>query len=76
MIIQDHRFFLSYRDVEDLPAERGIVVSYEPIRNWCNKYGPDYARSIKKRRGTLGEIWYMDEVFISIDVNIFIGGEQ
>ncbi len=61
-----HRFCLSFRDVEDLLAERGVVVSYESIRSWCNKFGPDYARSIKKRRGTLGDTWYMDEVYIVI----------
>ena len=59
-----HRFCLSFRDVEDLLAERGIVVSYETIRSWCNKFGPAYARSIKKRRGPLGDTWYMDEVYI------------
>jgi putative transposase len=42
-----HRFCLSYRDVEDLLAERGIVVSYESIRSWRNKLGPAFARSIK-----------------------------
>jgi len=45
-------------------AERGIIVSYEAIRLWCNKFGPAYARSIKKRRGSLGDTWYMDEVYI------------
>ena len=59
-----HRFCLSFRDAEDLLAERGIVVSYETIRSWCNKFGPAYARSIKKRRGPLGDTWYMDEVYI------------
>ena len=59
-----HRFCLSFRDVEDLLAERGIVVSYETIRSWCKKFGPAYARSIKKRRGLLGDTWYMDEVYI------------
>jgi len=44
-----HRFCLSFRDVEDILAERGIVVSYETIRSWCNKFGPTYARIIKKR---------------------------
>ena len=39
-----HRFCLSFRDVEDLLAERGIIVSYETIRQWCWKFGPDYAR--------------------------------
>ncbi len=59
-----HRFCLSFRDVEDLLAERGTVVSYESIRSWCNKFGPAYARSIKKCRGSLGDTWYMDEVYI------------
>ncbi len=59
-----HRFCLSYRDVEDLFAERGIVVSYKTIHNRCNKFGPTYARTIKKKRGTLGDTWYMDEVYI------------
>jgi putative transposase len=59
-----HRFCLSYRDVEDLLAERGIVVSYESIRSWRNKLGPAFARSIKKRQGPFGDTWYMDEVYI------------
>lgn len=49
-----HRFTLSLRDVEDLLAERGITVSYETIRQWCRKFGPDYARKIKKRLGPVG----------------------
>ena len=65
-----HRFCLSFRDVEDLLAERGIVVSYETIRSWCKKFGPVYANAIKKRRGSLVDTWYMDEVFINI------GGKQ
>jgi len=59
-----HRFCLSYRDVEDLLAERGIDVSYESIRSWCNNFGPTYARSIRNRRGSLGDTWFMDEVYI------------
>jgi len=61
-----HRFCLSFRDVEDLLAERGIIVSYQTIRSWCNKFSAAYARSIKKRRGSLGDTWYMDEVYIVI----------
>ena len=61
-----HRFCLSYRDVEDLLAERGIAVSYESIRQWCNRFGPEYARKLKKRQGRLGDTWYLDEVFIKI----------
>ena len=59
-----HRFCLSFRDVEDLLAERGVVVSYETIRRWCRKFGSTYAQTIKKRRGRLGDTWYLDEVFI------------
>ena len=48
-----HRFTLSLRDVEDLLAERGVIVSYETIRCWCLKFGPQYAQSIRKKRGQL-----------------------
>ena len=61
-----HRFTLSFRDVEDLLAERGIVVSYESIRRWCHKFGPDYARSLRRQRGRLGDIWYVAELFLTI----------
>lgn len=61
-----HRFCLSFRDVEDFLAERGITVSYESIRQWCGKFGPSYARALKKRRGRLGDNWFLDEVFIKI----------
>jgi putative transposase len=61
-----HRFCLSLRDIEELLAERGIIVTYEPIRNWCNHFGPEYARTLKKRSGRLGDNWYLDEVFIKI----------
>jgi len=61
-----HRFCLSLRDIEDLLAERGIEVSYESIRNWCNRFGPKYTHKIKERGGRLGDTWYLDEVFIKI----------
>lgn len=57
-----HRFCLSFRDVEDLLAQRGVEVTYETIRRWCGKFGPDYAR----RQGRLGDAWFLDEVFVSI----------
>ena len=43
-----HRYCLSFQDVEDLLAERGIIVSYETIRQWCGKFGPDYARRLRR----------------------------
>ena len=61
-----HRFGLSFRDVEDLLAERGITVSYETIRQWCQAFGPDYARRLRRRRGRLGDTWYLDELFVTI----------
>ena len=62
-----HRFTLSFRDIEELLAARGIVVSYETIRQWCKKYGAIYCNKIKKNRGQLGDTWYLDEVFIKIN---------
>jgi putative transposase len=61
-----HRFTLSFRDVEDLLAERGVTVSYETIRQWCLTFGPDYARRIKKSQGPRGDRWFLDEVVVSI----------
>ena len=61
-----HRYGMSFRDVEDLLAERGIIVSYETIRQWCGKFGPDYARRLKRRQGRLGDTWFLDEVFVTI----------
>ena len=61
-----HRFCLSLRDVEDLLAERGITVSYETIRHWCQTFGPDYARRLRRRRGRMGDTWYLDELFVKI----------
>ncbi len=64
------RFTMSYRDVEDLLAERGIDVSYETVRLWVLKFGQAYARRIRKRRSTAYDYWHIDEVFVNI------GGKQ
>ena len=48
-----YRFNLSHRDIEDLMAERGIIVSYESIRLWCNKFGPQYSFGINPRANLL-----------------------
>ena len=61
-----HRLTLSFRDVEDLLAERGIIVSYEAIRFWCLKFGPEYARTLRKKQGRLGDIWHVVELFVKI----------
>jgi putative transposase len=62
-----HRFTLSFRDIEELLAARGITVSYETVRNWCDKFGQRYCSQIRKSRGQLGDTWYLDEVFIKIN---------
>ena len=62
-----YRFCLSYRDVEDLLAERGINVSYETVRRWCIRFGPVYANRVRKRSGPGGDQWFVDEVFLRID---------
>ena len=61
-----HRFCLSFRDAEDLLAQRGIEVSYETIRQWCRRFGPAYARLLRRRRGRLGDTWHLDELFVNI----------
>ncbi len=60
------RFTLSFRDVEELLAARGIVVTYETIRQWCLKFGQPFANEIRRRQGRPGDTWFLDEVFITI----------
>ncbi len=61
-----HGFCLSFRDTEDLLAQRGITVSYEAIRQWCRRFGPAYARILRRRQGRLGDTWHLDELFVNI----------
>ena len=60
------RFPLSLRLAEELLLERGIVVSYETIRRWGRKFGPAYAKQLRRRRSSLQDVWHLDEVVISI----------
>ena len=62
-----YRFSLSFREVEDLLAERGVHATYETIRQWSIKFGAHYARRLKRRQGHLGDTWYLDEVFTTIN---------
>jgi putative transposase len=64
------RFALSFRDVEDLLAERGVDVSYETVRRWVLKFGPAYAKRLRRLRPRPHSQWHLDEVFVSI------GGRQ
>ena len=61
-----HVFSLSFRDVELILAERGVIVSYESIRRWCLKFGASFAGRLRRRRPRPGDKWHMDEVFIRI----------
>ena len=60
------RFSLSYRDVEELLAERGIDTSYESVRRWVDKFGPAFARNLRRLRPRPSGTWHLDEMVISI----------
>jgi putative transposase len=61
-----HRFPLSLRDVQEMMAERGVLVTYETIHQWCRKFGQTYATGLRRRRHAPGDKWHLDEVFIKI----------
>jgi putative transposase len=61
-----HRFPLSFREVEEMMLERGVVVSHETVRQWCGKFGQIYANGLRRRRPRPGDKWHLDEVFIKI----------
>jgi putative transposase len=61
------RFSLSFRDVGDLLAERGIIVSYKTVRRSANHFGPKIAADLRKRRPKPHATWHLDEVYLKID---------
>ncbi len=65
-----HQFALSYRDVEELLFERGVAVTYETVRAWVAKFGPQYAAALGPRASRPGRTWHLDEVFTRV------GGRQ
>ena len=60
------RFPLSYRDIEDLLAERGLDISYETVRRWVLKFGPGIARNLRCKRPTPSDHWHLDEMALMI----------
>ncbi len=60
-------FPLSFRDVELLLHQRGIVVSHEAIRSWCYKFGPHFAQQVRQKRRCATDKWHLDEVFVTIN---------
>jgi transposase-like protein len=61
-----YRFPLSFREVQEMMAQRGIVVSHETVRQWCAKFGHTYASGLRRRQPRPGDKWHLDEVFITI----------
>jgi len=61
------RFSLSYRDVEEMMAKRGVTVTYETIRDWSQKFGGLYAKRLRSRATRPGDHWHLDEVYLSIN---------
>ena len=61
------RFALSYRDVEEMMAVCGVIVTYEAIREWCLKFGQTYANGLRRRRPRPGDKWHPDEMFIKMN---------
>jgi hypothetical protein len=61
-----YRYSLSYRDVQEILMERGITVSHEAMRQWCGKFGQDYANQLRRRQPRPGDQWYLDEAFLTI----------
>jgi putative transposase len=60
------RFPLSLRLIQEMLLERGILVSYETVRRWALKFGPDYARRLRRKRPNRRDIWHLDEVVVTI----------
>ena len=60
------RFPLSLRLVEEMLLERGILVPYETVRRWAVKFGPDYARRLRRNASSRRDIWHLDEVVVTI----------
>ncbi|MCP5198135.1 MAG: IS6 family transposase [Gammaproteobacteria bacterium] len=61
------RFTLSDRDVEELLAARGLIVTYETVRQWCLKFGQEFANELRRRAPRRGDKWHLDEVYLSIN---------
>ena len=61
------RFSVSYRDVEEMMAMRGLLLTHETIRHWCLKFGQTYANNLRCRQPRTGDRRHLDEVFLKIN---------
>jgi transposase-like protein len=68
------RFTLSYRDVEDLLAERGVEISYETVRRWVQKFGPVFAKRLQHSHSKPSRQWHLDEMVARIAGETVISG--
>ncbi|MBB4956165.1 putative transposase [Agrobacterium vitis] len=62
------RFNLSLREVEEMLLKRGIDVSYETVRRWTAKFGPQIARNLRRQQACPGDVWYLDEVVVKVRI--------
>jgi transposase-like protein len=70
------RFNLSFREVEEILAMRGVVLTYETVRAWCLKFGQTYANNLRRRTPRPGDRWHLDEVFLKINGAFITCGER
>src|SRR6266404_2649937 len=61
------RFSLSFPDVEEILAMRGVILTYEIVREWCLKFGQTYANRLRHKSPQSGDRWHLDEVFLKIN---------
>jgi len=61
-----YRFALSYRDINEMMAKRGVLISHESIREWALKFGAEFAKRIRHQSARPGDQWHLDEVYLSI----------
>src|SRR6476619_1911434 len=64
------RFALSFRDIEEMLAMRGVILTYETVREWCLKFGQTYANDLRRRSPRPSDRWHLDEVFLKINGRI------
>jgi putative transposase len=70
------RFPLSFRDVEEMLAMRGVSLTYETVREWCLKFGQVYANELRRKSPRPGDQWHLDEVFLKINGKLNYLGAQ
>src|SRR5882724_1796684 len=61
------RFSLSFRDVEEILAMRGVTLTYDTVREWGLKFGEAYANGLRRKSPCSGDRWHLDEVFLKIN---------